>query len=180
MNVSELLNKIDISTFYRKQIWFLLLQKNRTSTLRISAEFYADVQLFSQQTDIFSHHRDIFANRNFQITFCNCRVFKNVLAFDCSTIVRAYFATGFFKENIKYPVWTCRDPISLILGTRLSMILGTWFSILGTRIGSLKHPTKLPCHTERLFYWSECRFCTWKHNHMEHNAWHAYLFLHML
>jgi len=23
----------------------------------------------------------------------------------------------FFKENIKYPVWTCRDPISLILGT---------------------------------------------------------------
>jgi len=30
-----------------------------------------------------------------------------------------------------YPVWICRDPISLILGTR--------FSILGTGIGSLKH-----------------------------------------
>jgi len=31
-----------------------------------------------------------------------------------------------------YPVCTCRDPISLILGTRFSLILGT-------RIGSLKH-----------------------------------------
>ena len=58
----------------------------------------------------------------------------------------------FFKENIWYPVWTCRDPISLILGTRFSLILGTrWyffltlrtqFSILGTRIGSLKHLKK--------------------------------------
>ena len=32
---------------------------------------------------------------------------------------------GFFKENVRYPVWTCRDPISLILGTRFSLILGT-------------------------------------------------------
>jgi len=31
----------------------------------------------------------------------------------------------FFKENIRYPVWICRDPISLILGTRFSLILGT-------------------------------------------------------
>jgi len=23
----------------------------------------------------------------------------------------------FFKKNVRYPVWTCRDPISLILGT---------------------------------------------------------------
>jgi len=38
---------------------------------------------------------------------------------------------GFFKENVRHPVWTCRDPISLILGTR--------FSILGTR---LKKPWK--------------------------------------
>jgi len=36
----------------------------------------------------------------------------------------------FFKENVRYPVWICREPISLILGTR--------FEILGTRIGSLK------------------------------------------
>jgi len=41
---------------------------------------------------------------------------------------------GFFKENVRYPIWTCRDPISLILGTR--------FSILGTWIGSLKHLKK--------------------------------------
>jgi len=56
---------------------------------------------------------------------------------------------SFFKENIRYPVWVCRDPIFLILGTRFSLIpgtrwyfsviLGTRFSILGTRIGSLKH-----------------------------------------
>ena len=55
----------------------------------------------------------------------------------------------FFKENVRYPIWTCRDPISLILGTRFSLILetrwwfslilGTRFSILGTRIGFRKH-----------------------------------------
>jgi len=27
----------------------------------------------------------------------------------------------FFKENVRYPVWTCRDPISLILGTQFSV-----------------------------------------------------------
>ena len=32
---------------------------------------------------------------------------------------------SFFKENVRYPVWACRDPISLILGTRFSLILGT-------------------------------------------------------
>jgi len=37
----------------------------------------------------------------------------------------------FFKENIRYPVWT-----------RFSLILGTRFSIVGTRIGSLKHLKK--------------------------------------
>jgi len=48
----------------------------------------------------------------------------------------------FFKENVRYPVWTCRDAISLILGTRFSLILGTRFSILGTRFASLKHLKK--------------------------------------
>jgi len=32
--------------------------------------------------------------------------------------------SSFFKEYDKYPVWTCRDPISLNLGTRFSLILG--------------------------------------------------------
>jgi len=32
---------------------------------------------------------------------------------------------SFFKENVRYPVWTCRDPISLLLGTRFFPILGT-------------------------------------------------------
>jgi len=31
----------------------------------------------------------------------------------------------FFKENVRYQEWICRDPISLILGTRFSLILGT-------------------------------------------------------
>ena len=58
----------------------------------------------------------------------------------------------FFKENVRYPVWTCRDAISLILGTRFSLILGTrWyfslilgtqFSILGSRMGPLKYLKK--------------------------------------
>jgi len=58
----------------------------------------------------------------------------------------------FFKENVTYLIWIFRDAIYLILGTRFSLILGTqWlfslilgtrFSILGTRIGSLKHLKK--------------------------------------
>jgi len=32
--------------------------------------------------------------------------------------VRVNVYQGFFKENVRYPAWTCRDPISLILGTR--------------------------------------------------------------
>jgi len=51
-------------------------------------------------------------------------------------------SSGFFKENVRYPVWICRDPISLILGTRFSLILRTLFEILGTRIGSLKRLKK--------------------------------------
>ena len=38
---------------------------------------------------------------------------------------------GFFKENVRYLVWTSSDRIILILGTRFSLILGTL-------IGSLK------------------------------------------
>jgi len=31
----------------------------------------------------------------------------------------------FFKKNGRYSIWTCRDPISLIMGTRFSPNLGT-------------------------------------------------------
>ena len=51
----------------------------------------------------------------------------------------------FLNENVRYLVWICRELISLILGTRLSQILGTrwYFSlILGTWIGSLKRLKK--------------------------------------
>ena len=30
---------------------------------------------------------------------------------------RIWSGAGFFKKNVRYLVWTCRDPISLILGT---------------------------------------------------------------
>ena len=40
-----------------------------------------------------------------------------------------------FKENVGYPILTCRDPIHLILGTRFSLIVGT-------RIWSIKHLKK--------------------------------------
>ena len=34
--------------------------------------------------------------------------------------------TSFFcKEDVRYLVWTCRNPISLILRTRFSPVLGT-------------------------------------------------------
>ena len=29
---------------------------------------------------------------------------------------------SFFKKNVRYPVWICRDPMSLILGTRFSNV----------------------------------------------------------
>ena len=51
-----------------------------------------------------------------------------------NTFSIGYFQQFFFKENVMYPVWICRDPISLILGIR--------FEILGTRIGSLKRLEK--------------------------------------
>jgi len=33
------------------------------------------------------------------------------------------FSSVFFEENVRYPVWTYRGPISFILGTRFSLIL---------------------------------------------------------
>jgi len=50
----------------------------------------------------------------------------------------------FFKENVRYLVWICRDPISSIFRDpmTISLILGTRFEILGTRIRSLKRLKK--------------------------------------
>jgi len=44
----------------------------------------------------------------------------------------------FFEENVRYLVWTCRDPISLILEAFLG--------ILGTRFSILKYLKKNPTH----------------------------------
>jgi len=55
-----------------------------------------------------------------------------------SAIVDSLVIAVFFKENVRNSIWICRDPISLILGTRFYLILGTRFEILGTQIGSLK------------------------------------------
>jgi len=54
----------------------------------------------------------------------------------------------FFKENISYQVWPCREAISMILGTRFSLILGTRCSILRTRIESLRHLEKTLVKTD--------------------------------
>jgi len=43
------------------------------------------------------------------------------------------FQAGIFKENAKYPVWTCSDTISLILGTRFSLILETQWQFFDSR-----------------------------------------------
>jgi len=42
-----------------------------------------------------------------------------LLTSDNIKILRYGFAQaqGFYRENVRYPVRTCRDPISLILGT---------------------------------------------------------------
>jgi len=56
----------------------------------------------------------------------------------------------FFKEKVRYPVWTCRDPIYLILGTR--------FEILGTLIGSLKHLKKPAVMCLIFFFLTELTF----------------------
>ena len=40
-------------------------------------------------------------------------------------LLQMHDRTVFFKENVRNPVWICRDPIFLILGTRLSLILVT-------------------------------------------------------
>jgi len=47
-------------------------------------------------------------------------VFKPmILSMKYYTVNLCYVWSGFFfKENVRYPVWVCRDPISLILGTR--------------------------------------------------------------
>jgi len=42
--------------------------------------------------------------------------FKAILAFECKfrrrhSFLREVDAHYFFKENVRYPVWTCRDPI---------------------------------------------------------------------
>jgi len=57
----------------------------------------------------------------------------NVLLFATSLLLTPFagidvcsiYNQGFFKENARYPVWIGRDPISLILGTRFSLTLGT-------------------------------------------------------
>ena len=76
-------------------------------------------------------------------TFCITNTQKSFNTLMSEKLLCTYIS--FFKENVRYPVWTCRDPISLILGTRFSLILETRWQvslILGTWIGSLKRLKK--------------------------------------
>jgi len=36
---------------------------------------------------------------------------------------------GFFKENVRHPVWTCRDPTLLILGTWIGSLKKSYISL---------------------------------------------------
>ena len=45
-------------------------------------------------------------------------------AFENAHLVHTW---AFFKENVRCPEWTFRDPISLILGTRFPLIQGPDF-----------------------------------------------------
>jgi len=91
-----------------------------------------------------------------------------------------YINQFFFKKNVRYPMGTCRDRISLIVGTR--------FSILGTRIGSLKrlkkpvlinlllHPIIVAVITEAdcLVLWDRFKLCRKSLLHTQDrqlNAW---------
>jgi len=53
------------------------------------------------------------------IKFCESKLLLSLV------VLKLMLNSVFFKENVRYPVWTCRDLISLILGTRFSLILGT-------------------------------------------------------
>jgi len=67
----------------------------------------------------------------------NCSVvsvFTNLHFADCVCLYSSHI-TDFFKGNIRYPVWTCRDPISLILGTK--------FSILGNPVFNFRDPNRV-------------------------------------
>jgi len=69
------------------------------------------------------------ADSLYSILYYTCNSFTSLS--DCSRLrqnsllQKEHLYPGFFKENVGYPVRTCRDPISLFLGTRFSVILGT-------------------------------------------------------
>jgi len=63
--------------------------------------------------------------------FCCACFYQSALCRLCAFVL---YSRVFAEGNVRYPVWTCRVSISLILGTR--------FSILDTQIGSLKRLNK--------------------------------------
>jgi len=46
-----------------------------------------------------------------------------IVSSKANTLFFLLLISFFLKENVRFLVWTCRDPISLILGTRFSLIL---------------------------------------------------------
>jgi len=76
-------------------------------------------------TDITSHECRVWIAVIFYTTIqfnaaCRTRKLRNGISPEkrldkISTTLNTGF---FFEENVRYPLWICRDPISLILGTR--------------------------------------------------------------
>jgi len=71
--------------------------------------------------EIFMHTSKQILNTEFTKNFSRDGCVANVhTVWDC--VVNVHVVQVFFKENIRYPVWTCRDPIFQILGIRFSLI----------------------------------------------------------
>jgi len=74
----------------------------------------------------------LYLQTRYEFVCCVC-FYQSALCRLCVFVLCA-LSRVFAKGNIRYPIWTCRVPISLILWTR--------FSILGTQIRYLKRLNK--------------------------------------
>jgi len=86
------------------------------------------------------HHVIMIINLMWLMDFNSCSNILSTCSRECchyhwSEKLITHSTRFFFKENVRNLIRIYRDPISLIVGTRFSLILGT-------QIGSLKHLKK--------------------------------------
>jgi len=75
-----------------------------------------------------------------------CRSFILLCLFTVISFAIIVLKLVFFEENVRYPVWICRDPIFSDFKNPMIIFSDsrTRFEILGTRIESLKRFKKKP------------------------------------